>query len=108
MELISTVILFLLSAGAFFISFRSFQEKGFLFNNAWLYASEQERRAMDKAPHYRQSAIVFLLCGILSFLLALHLLLHTGWILALAIAVLVLMVLYAIGSGIAIEHKKGV
>ena len=40
-----------LAIGAFIISYFSFREKGFLFNNAYLYASKEERATMDKKPH---------------------------------------------------------
>jgi len=62
-EIITASMLFLIAVLAFFMSIRSFREKGFLFNNAYLYASEKERETMNKKPHYRQSAIVFLLLG---------------------------------------------
>ena len=48
-----------LASACLIISIRQFQEKGFLFNNAWLWASEKERRTMDKKPHYHQSGVVF-------------------------------------------------
>ena len=54
-------VLLAFAAGCLVLSIRHFQQKGFLWNNAWLFASEQERKHMDKAPHYRQSAIVFAL-----------------------------------------------
>ena len=50
-------VLLAFAAGCLVLSIRHFQQKGFLWNNAWLFASEQERKHMDKAPHYRQSAI---------------------------------------------------
>lgn len=60
------------------ISLMSFQEKGFLFNNAWIWASKQEREAMDKKPHYRQSAIGFALCAAEFWIMALECVLATG------------------------------
>ena len=42
-ETIGAVVCGLISVVAFFISIRSFQEKGFLFNNAYIWASKQER-----------------------------------------------------------------
>ena len=63
-EIVPASILFAVSIFLFFMSVRSFMEKGFLFNNAYIYASKQEREKMNKKPHYRQSAIVFLLIGL--------------------------------------------
>ena len=102
-ELIGAAVLFLISALAFLLSIRSFQEKGFLLNNAYLYASRQERETMDKKPHYRQSAIVFLLLGCIFLLNGLQVLLKAPWIFY---AVLVLMIItlgYAIVSSIRLK-----
>ena len=99
-ELIGAAVLFLISALAFLLSIRSFREKGFLLNNADLYASRQERETMDKKPHYRQSAIVFLLLGCIFLLNGLQVLLNAPWIFY-AVLVLVIVTLgYAIVSGI--------
>ena len=98
---------FLLAIGAFIISFFSFREKGFLFNNAYLYASKEERATMDKKPHYRQSAIVFLMIGIVFLLIAISVFCINRWIRYLAIAVAIIAIIYAIVSSVMIErHKK--
>lgn len=47
-KIIVAVVLFLIAAGLFILSFRYFREKGFLFNNAYIYASKQERERMNK------------------------------------------------------------
>ena len=92
---------------AFIISFFSFREKGFLFNNAYLYASKEERATMDKKPHYRQSAIVFLLIGIVFLLSAISVFFINRWIHYIAIAVAITAIIYAIVSSVMIErHKK--
>lgn len=101
-EIIMATILILVSLGAFIISIRSFKEKGFLFNNAYLYASKQERSHMDKKPHYRQSAVVFLLIGVILLLTAVWVLFHSWWIFYAMIAAIVITIVYAIISGITI------
>ena len=53
-EIIVASILFAISIFLFFMSVRSFMEKGFLFNNAYIYASKEEREKMNKKPHYHQ------------------------------------------------------
>ena len=105
-EIILTCILFLIAIGAFVMSYRSFREKGFLFNNAYIYASKQERETMDKKPHYRQSAIVFLLIGIIFLLNGVSVLLAAKWIFILVIVIAVIAIIYAIISSIAIERRK--
>ncbi|SHE78569.1 DUF3784 domain-containing protein [Alkalibacter saccharofermentans] len=101
-----TVILFIVSMVAFVLSFFSFKEKGFLFNNAYIYASKKERNSMDKKPHYRQSAIVFFLISIIFLLSAIEVLLDSGWIYYIVSAVIAVTIIYAIVSSILIETKK--
>ena len=55
------IITFILAGIFAYISFCQFIEKGFLFNNAYIFASEEERKKLDRKKHYRQSAIVFCL-----------------------------------------------
>ena len=105
-EIIIASILFAVSVFLFLMSVRSFMEKGFLFNNAYIYASKQEREKMNKKPHYRQSAIVFLLLGILFLLLALAVLLEAYWISFVGVAVIIITLIYAIVSSITIEKNN--
>ena len=105
-EIIIASIPFALSVFLFFMSVRSFMEKGFLFNNAYIYASKQEREKMNKKPHYRQSAIVFLLLGIVFLLLALAVLLEAYWISFVGVVVVIITLIYAIVSSITIEKNN--
>ncbi len=96
-----------LAIGAFIISYFSFREKGFLFNNAYLYASKEERATMDKKPHYRQSAVVFLMIGIIFLLNAMSSFWTNSWFSYMAIVVALIAIIYAIVSSVMIErHKK--
>ena len=105
-EIVAASILFAVSVFLFFMSVRSFMEKGFLFNNAYIYASKQEREKMNKKPYYRQSAIVFLLFGIVFLLLALAVLLEAYWISFVGVAVVIITLIYAIVSSIIIEKTN--
>ena len=105
-ETVAASILLALSIFLFFLSVRSFMEKGFLFNNAYIYASKQEREKMNKKPHYRQSAIVFLLLGLTFLLNALSVLLKVNWFFYIGMAVVILTLVYAIVSSITIEKSN--
>ena len=105
-EIIIASILFAVSVFLFFMSVRSFMEKGFLFNNAYIYASKQEREKMNKKPYYHQSAIVFLLFGIVFLLLALAVLLEAYWLSFVGVAVVIITLIYAIVSSITIEKNN--
>ena len=105
-DIIIAVVLFIVSIGLFVLSFFSFKEKGFLLNNAYIYASKKERNIMDKKSHYRQSAIVFFLVSIIFLLYAIEVLLDIGWIFYMVLAVIAVTLIYAILSSILIETKK--
>ena len=105
-EIITAIVLILMSVGAFIMSIRSFLGKGLLLNNAYLFATEKEREAMDKAPYYRQSALVFALIGLIFLLNGLGLLFRFGWVGYVVAAVVVIAMVYAIASSIAIAKRK--
>ena len=102
----ASIILFAISASAFVMSGLSFMERGFLFNNAYIYASKEMREKMDKKPHYRQSAIVFLLIGLIFLLNGFSVIFETKWIFYAVIAVVVIAMVYAIVSSVMIEKNK--
>ena len=103
---ITAIILFLIAAAAFFMSIRSFQQKGFLFNNAYIYASKKEREAMDKEPYYKQSAVVFAAIGLIFLVNGVGLLLHISWTKWIVAAVVAVTLIYAVASSIAIEKQR--
>ena len=105
-EIIVASILFAISIFLFFMSVRSFMEKGFLFNNAYIYASKEEREKMNKKPHYHQSAIVFLLIGLIFLLNVIAVLLKVNWIFYIVAAVVIVTLIYAIESSITIEKNN--
>lgn len=47
-QIICGIISIVLAIGAFVISYFQFREKGYLFNNAYFWASQEERRRMDE------------------------------------------------------------
>lgn len=105
-DIIVSSILMLVSLLLFIMSIRSFLEKGFLFNNAYLYATKKERETMNKKPYYRQTAVLFFLMGITFLLIGFAILYNAGWITYIAEAVVLIIVIYAIASSIAIEKGK--
>ena len=105
-EIVPASILFAVSIFLFFMSVRSFMEKGFLFNNAYIYASKQEREKMNKKPHYRQSAIVFLLLSLIFLLNTIAVLLKVNWIFYIVVVVVIITLIYAIVSSIIIDKNN--
>ena len=60
-KLIVSLIIFAIAGINLFLSIMSFMEKGKLMNNAYIYASKEEREKMNKKPYYIQTGIVFIL-----------------------------------------------
>ncbi len=59
------IALFAIAGVLAVLGVRHRMEKGFLLNNAYLYASQKERETMDRGPYYRQSAtVLFLLSAV--------------------------------------------
>lgn len=103
--MIATILCFILAAICFVISILQFKEKGFCFNNAYLYASKEEREKMDKSPHYRQSAIVFLLLFVNFIVIGIYSITHMKWLLMIEAIIMMAVIIYAIVSSITINKK---
>ena len=104
--IIGAIILSVVAIVCFVFSYLQFSEKGFLFNNAYIYASKQERETLDKKPYYKQSGIVFIMLGIIFGLNATEMIFETDWLLYVIIAVAVIAIIYAIASTVVIEKSK--
>lgn len=105
-EIIMGIVVFILSLIAFVISILSFMQKGFMFNNAYIYATKEERENMNKRPYYRQTAITFLLIGIIFLLLGINIFLKISWLSYVTIMLAVVTLIYSIVSTVKIERKK--
>ena len=105
-EIISASFVLLLSILSFIIGYFQFKEKGFLFNNAYLYASKEERNRMNKKPYYRQSAIAFSLLGIVFLVISVTIFTGWNWLFPIEIVIAILLGVYAIVSSISIESKR--
>ena len=105
-NIIGAIICGIISIACFLFSYFQFKEKGFLFNNAYLYASQQKRKTMNKKPHYKQSGIVFVLIGIIFFINTLEMIFQTGWLFYGVIAIAGIAIVYAIVSSVMIEKQE--
>ena len=104
--IIGAIILGIVSIGCFVFSYLQFHEKVFLFNNAYIWASEKERETLDKKPHYKQSGIIFLMIGIIFTINTVDIILKTGWLFYVVILVSIITLVYAIVSSVCIERKR--
>ncbi len=105
MNNVEFIITSVISIIAFMISYFQFMEKGFLFNNAYIYATKKERETMNKKPHYRQSAVAFLLIGIANLFFSVGIILAIEWLFYVAMFIIIFLIIYAIASSIYITRK---
>lgn len=109
---IAGILMFLvLAVGAFVISYVQFKEKGCLFNNAYLWASQEERKRMDenkesKRPYYRQSGFVFMLIGIICLIFAAYIAVGWTWMYIAFWILIIIAVVYAVVSSVKIERHQ--
>lgn len=106
-KIILSVILICAAIVMFVLAIRSLKGKGYLFNNAYIYASKEEREKMDKKPHYRQTGVCFLMISVILLLDGIDILTGINWLSYVAIAITVIVVIYAIVSSIKIEASSG-
>lgn len=104
-EYIVMIVFFVLATLCAVISVRQFKEKGFLFNNAYIWNSKLGREKMDKKPHYRQSAIAFCLLSIIFILSGISIIFKNDKIKYLNILFIIGLLIYVIISSIKIEQS---
>ena len=103
---ITVIVLFALAGVLLVLAIRHFMERGFLLNNAYIYATKEQRKAMDKKPHYRQSAICLLLLSAAFAVQGLGVLLGSFKLGVLWIPLFFAAVVYGIVSSVWIARKK--
>jgi len=102
--IILSVIFGLAAFICFRISYRQHKERGFIFTNTWLFASQKEREEMNyriKKAEYRVGRNVFFLLGITISVFAVYFQLWLSWLSYIAFVVMSLVVIYAIYQWIA-------
>ncbi len=104
-KVIALVIVFAIAGVFLLFGIRSFFERGFLLNNAYIYASKEERRTMNKKPYYRQSAVVFCILSAVFLVIGLSLLFQNDKIVLLEIPLIVGAIIYAIASNVRINKR---
>ncbi len=106
LEIITLVIILLLSFFSFYIGNKQRKEKGFLFNNSYIYASKVERAEMNKKPHYKQSSIVFTILGSMFIFVFMEIIFKSSLLFKVVIFHVIAVVIYAIVSSISISRNE--
>ena len=105
MYLVLAIVLFSFSFILLVWGVLSLFNKGFLFNNAYIYANKKEREQMNKKPYYIQTGIVFILLSIASCLEGFNALLRYDVFFVLFIILIVVTLVFAIVSTIYLDKK---
>lgn len=105
-NIIFTVVFLIIAIVSIIIGIMQIKQKGFLLNNAYIFASKEERKRINFKPYYIQSGIAFCLIGIIFIINAAEMLLQTFWLFSLAIATAIILIIYVIVSSIIIYHKN--
>ena len=106
MEKVVLVVCLVIAVVFYGLSVMQFMQKGKVFNNAYIYASKEEREKMNKKPYYRQSAIVFLGVGTIFLLNALQAVVTSDWPFQLVVGLSICTLVYAVISSYLIEKKR--
>ena len=103
---IGAIILGIVSLVCLIFGIRQLCGKGFLFNNAYIYATKEERQKMNKKPHYWQSGIILILISIIFAIDAIETVLKTGRLFYLVIALVIITLVYSVISSVVIERSN--
>ena len=101
----AAIICFGLACVALILSVRHFRQKGFLLNNAYIYASPEEREKLDKRPWYRQTAVCLLMVSLIFALIGLYALTRSGMLLILEALAVAAALVYAVVSTVMINKE---
>lgn len=101
---VEKIISFILAGIFACISLCQFMEKCILLNNAFIFASKEERKNLDKKKYYRQSAIVFYMLSTVFLVTGLSIVFQNKKILLIKIPLLIATLIYAVISSIKIER----
>ncbi len=103
---VTGIILFTVAAGCLLLGILQILQKGPLINNAWLYADEEQRRTMNKTPHYHQSGIVFSMIGLQFLMLGFFCITELHFFLYAEFTMIGAVLIYAVVSSVRIDRKN--
>ena len=85
-DLILFLITFALSIILLFIAVMQFCNRAFLFVNAYIFGTKDERDNMHKTPYYKQAGIVFTLLSVVFLIISIEIITHIFWLFFISIA----------------------
>ena len=105
-QIIVGVVFFVLAALMVLLAVRHFKCRGYCFNNAYIWASKEERESGDFTPYYKQSGVVFLMLAVLSVIEGLYIILMLRPLIFGQIVTVEVMFCYAVSSTVRIGKEN--
>jgi uncharacterized membrane protein len=105
-QIVSSIILGLISILLLIYSFFTSKEKGPILSNTYLWATSKEREKMDKSAEYHLVTVVFGILGMIFLLLTIRTLSSWSWINYIIGILIVIVISYAIIETIKTEKNK--
>lgn len=105
-ETVAAVILLVISALAAYFGVRQLRCKGRCLNNAYIFASKEERNQTDFTPYYKQSGKVLLMLSALFLLNCVRIVFKIKFLFWVSIALIAGILAYAVVSSVMIEKNK--
>lgn len=106
-KIIVSIIMGLISVFCLIYAFFTSREKGPIFSNTYLLASQEERKHIDKSGEYHMVTIVFSIIGVVFLLGMVNILTSWTWLIYIIGILIVIDIVYAIVEAIKTEKKKG-
>jgi hypothetical protein len=95
-QMITASIVGLISIILFVYSYFTSKEKGPILSNTYLFASDEERKKIDKSAEYHLVTIVFRILGTVFLLLTIQILTSWSWLKYIIGILVIVVIIYAI------------
>ncbi len=105
-QIVSSIILGLISIILLTYSFSTTKEKGPILSNTYLLATSEERKKMDKSAEYHLVTVVFGILGMVFLLLTIRILSSWSWINYIIVILIAIDIIYAIKESTKTEIKN--
>ncbi len=104
-QIISALIIGLISVSLFTYSYFTSREKGPILSNTYLFATREERERMDLSAEYHLVTVVFRILGLIFLLLTAKILTSWVWLNYLMGILIVYVMIYAIKESVKSEKN---
>ncbi len=105
LQIVSSIILALISILMLTYSYFASKEKGPILSNTYLWATPEERIKMDKSAEYHLITVVFGILGLVFLLLTIRILSSWSWINYIIGVLIAIVIIYAVTESMKSEKK---